>query len=216
MESQGKMLVALSLIAVLSGLSAITYVGVQRNANLISKAAPAAPSTSNLPAPDAAGSAGSATGSSPITSTGTTSGSGLITCTTNQDCIDFATAHGMCNAGSPCTPGGGSFDCVAGNCIVSGISTSASGSNGSTKTGLSGAESAPTCGTQSGGDFDCNGKAECADLSLFVKEFTGKVATKNSDVTKDGKVSLADFETGRAVVSADIAGTGGVWATCQL
>lgn len=197
MESQGKMLVALSVIAVLSGLSAISYVAVQQNAHVNSRAAYS------------------------------TSPSGLITCTSNQDCIDFAIAKGMCKAGTTCTPGGGSFDCVGGTCTVVGVSASvgSAGGTGSSLSGLAaatpvttpdasanpGTNTGATCGTKSSGDFDCNGKVECADLTLFVNEFTGKVATKNSDVTNDGKVSLADFEMGRAAVASSDA-----WANCQL
>lgn len=139
MESQGKMLVALSVLALLTGFSAIGYVAVQKNANVASRAQ------------------------------------------------------------------------VSPNASDSVVTTSTSSSPSSTAND-SGAVSqiGKTCTSNSQGDFDCNGAVDCADVSLFVSELSGKTSTISTDVSADGKVSLIDFERARAAAPA------GAWSACTL
>lgn len=194
MESQGKMLVALSVLAVLTGFSAVGYVAVQQNAQVVSRAQ-TPPSTPSSTTPDS--NASLVTPGLPGNGSG-----GPPTCTTTQDCIDYAIAKGMCKLGEACPPSGAKMECNAGQCALS------TGQTGSPESPRS-PEQGRTCTTASQGDFDCNGLADCADLTLFINEFTGRATTKTSDVTGDGKVSLADFEKGRQ-------GNNGVWGKCSL
>lgn len=92
MESQGKMLVALSVLAVLTGFSAIGYVAVQKNANVVSRAqtSPAAAdsvATTSTTATTSTVSTASTTSpfaASSVVSTGTTTSSFGKTCSTSS------------------------------------------------------------------------------------------------------------------------------------
>lgn len=92
MESQGKMLVALSVLAVLTGFSAIGYVAVQKNANVASRAQ-VSPNASDSVVTTSASSSTTATTNdsgmaSQIGKTCTTNSQGDFDCNGAVDCAD--------------------------------------------------------------------------------------------------------------------------------
>lgn len=176
------MLVALSVLAVLTGFSAIGYVAVQQNANVVSKAAP---------------------------SDSITDAAAAMACTTDQYCIDLAMSFGFCMAGYVCPKSGDSISCVKGMCTFSLTDSKF------VKLPKS-LDDTKNCSTRTEGDYDCSGAVDCADLSLFVSEFTGRTSTKTADISGDGRVSLIDFEHVRARVFAGSSSRDGTRATCQL